>query len=118
MLAHIDPQPTTCVDLINLTLRLDHRIAERSGQRNKADKALSQLEKSRESEGGAEAMEIGTIRSSLTKIERDLRCRNGLCMNCGKKGHYVRDCTTKPKRRDMMGRFKRLASTVDNPKEN
>ena len=66
VLAEIDPQPTTCADLINLTLRLDHRIAERSGHKNRAEKTLSQLEKGKSAERTAEAMEIGLVRSSLT----------------------------------------------------
>ena len=109
VLAQIDPQPTTCTDLINLTLRLDHRMAERSGQRNRVDRVLSQIEKGKTSEGGTEAMEIGLVRSSLTRAERDIRRRNGLCMYCGKRGHFVRDCTTKPKGRDTLGRFQKVA---------
>ncbi|KAJ1127291.1 hypothetical protein NDU88_005694 [Pleurodeles waltl] len=35
ILAHIEPQPTDCQDLINLVLRLDHRLAERRGTRKK-----------------------------------------------------------------------------------
>ena len=113
VLAQIDPQPTTCTELINLTLRLDHRMAERSGQRNKVDRVVSQMEKGKVSEGGIEAMEIGLVRSSLSRVERESRRRNGLCMYCGKKGHFVRDCMAKPKGRDTLGRFTKSASVPD-----
>ena len=113
VLAQIDPQPTTCTELINLTLRLDHRMAERSGQRNKGDKVFSQSEKGKGSEGGIEAMEIGLVHSSLSRVERELRRRNGLCMYCGKKGHFVRECMAKPKGRDTLGRFTKSASVPE-----
>ncbi|KAJ1113638.1 hypothetical protein NDU88_001880 [Pleurodeles waltl] len=38
ILAQIDPQPTDCEELINLVLRLDHRLAERKGTRKKIKK--------------------------------------------------------------------------------
>ncbi|KAJ1163406.1 hypothetical protein NDU88_003864 [Pleurodeles waltl] len=38
ILAQIDPQSTDCQELINLVLRLDHRLAERKGTRKKIEK--------------------------------------------------------------------------------
>ena len=118
VLAQIDPLPTTCVDLINLTLRLDHRMAERSGQRIKGEKVGTQVDRVKTHEGGTEAMELGLVRSSLSREEREVRRRTGLCLYCGKKGHFIRDCPVKPKGRDRLGRFVRPASLINKPLEN
>ena len=118
VIARIDPLPTTCVDFINLTLRLDHRMAERSGQKNKVEKAIIQVERGKTHEGGSEAMEIGMVRSSLSREEKELRRRTGLCLYCGKKGHYVKNCRLTPKGRDRFGRFVQNPSPTDKPMEN
>ncbi|KAJ1113094.1 hypothetical protein NDU88_001351 [Pleurodeles waltl] len=77
ILAQIDPQPTDCQELINLVLRLDHRLAERKGKRNKIEKYSWRVHDNRDSrtpkERTPELMEIGTIRRPLTKDEKDLR---------------------------------------------
>ncbi|KAJ1112463.1 hypothetical protein NDU88_000727 [Pleurodeles waltl] len=89
ILAQIDPQPTDCRDLINLVLRLDHRLAERKGTRKKTEKYSWRVQDHRESriqkERTPEPTEIGTIRRPLTKDEKDLRRKNG------RKGHFAKE---------------------------
>ncbi|KAJ1105074.1 hypothetical protein NDU88_002482 [Pleurodeles waltl] len=89
ILAQIDPQPTDCQELINLVLRLDHRLAERKGTRKKIEKYSWRVHDNRDSrtpkERTPEPMEIGTIRRPLTKDEKDLRRKNIQCLYCGRK---------------------------------
>ncbi|KAJ1089183.1 hypothetical protein NDU88_002334 [Pleurodeles waltl] len=89
ILAQIDPQPTDCQDLINLVLRLDHRLAERRGTCKKTEKYSWCVHDNRESrtqkERTPEPMEIGRIRRPLTQVEKDIRRKNGQCLYCGRK---------------------------------
>ena len=109
VLAQIDPQPTSCADMINLTLRLDHRMAERSGQRRKADGLKAMMETAKSNGNRGEAMDIGAVHSPLSKAEKEYRRKNGLCLYCGLKGHYLRDCRATPQGRDAGGRFTKSA---------
>ncbi|KAJ1116406.1 hypothetical protein NDU88_004618 [Pleurodeles waltl] len=71
ILARVDPQPANCQDLINLVLRLDHRLNERKGTRKKTEKHSWHAHDNKDSrtprERTPEPMEIGTIRRPLTK---------------------------------------------------
>ena len=118
VLARIDPQPTRVGDLINLTLRLDHRLTERSGGRPRLDRSEGIGERVPLHDGGAEAMEVGTVRTAIPRTERENRRKNGLCMFCGKKGHYVRECMLRPRLRDQYGKYKGTGQSDSKPKEN
>ncbi|KAJ1209669.1 hypothetical protein NDU88_005042 [Pleurodeles waltl] len=78
ILFQMDPQPTDCQELINLVLRLDHRLSEKYFWRAH-DNRDSRTPKERT----PKAMEIGTIRRPLTNDEKDLRRKNGQCLYCG-----------------------------------
>ncbi|KAJ1151000.1 hypothetical protein NDU88_003787 [Pleurodeles waltl] len=120
ILAQIDPQPTDCQDLINLVLRLDHRLAERKGTRKKTEKYSWRVHENRESrtqkERTPEPMEIGTIRRPLTKDEKDLRRKNGQCLYCGRKGHFDKECPIKPK--NKQGPVQKIAANAQAESEN
>ena len=122
VLAQIDPQPTSCVELINLTLRLDHRLTERGMDKRKGERGFPRNERQREVgvpvETGTEPMEVGSVHSPLSKEERDLRRRNGLCLYCGKKGHFIRECTSKPRTRTSVFSAKRVAAMIEEGSEN
>ena len=93
IVAQIDPQPQSCDDLIALTLRLDHRLSDRKkGEKKRSDLRfpLQTREKSSNpSKDTSEPMEIGGIRGPLNTEEKELRRKNGQCLYCGKKGHFV-----------------------------
>ena len=114
VLAQIDPQPSTCTEMINLTLRLDHRRAEREGQRSRADRYMTHDGTGQTHEGGVEVMDIGAIHSPLSKSEKDMRRRMGLCLYCGKKGHFVRECLVKPTGKD---RWKKSPKAIPVPEQ-
>ena len=122
VLANIDPQPATCADLINLTLRLDHRMAERRGDKRGGDRGCTRFDKGKTHEDsptlGGEPMDIGLVRSSLSKEEREVRRRYGQCLYCGRKGHYVRECPMKPQNRGPFGKFRKASWTPDKKAEN
>lgn len=104
LIAQVDPQPRECSEMIDLALRLDHRMAERRGDRRKGDsRPVPRLDLYKGSRGvaakseGDEPMQIGSVRGPLTKEEKEQRRKDGLCMYCGKAGHFVRECPSKPK---------------------
>ena len=49
-----------------------------------------------------EPMQIGSISGPLSEEERQRRWMIGLCLYCGKKGHYLQHCTAKPKKWDQL----------------
>ncbi|KAJ1189480.1 hypothetical protein NDU88_006225 [Pleurodeles waltl] len=120
ILAQIDPQPTDCQELINLVLRLDHRLTERKGMRKRTEKYSWHVHDNRDSrtpkERTPEPMEIGTIRRPLTKDEKDLRRKNGQCLYCGWKGHFAKDCPIKPK--SKQGPVQKVATNAPVELEN
>ncbi|KAJ1098499.1 hypothetical protein NDU88_003610 [Pleurodeles waltl] len=120
ILAQIDPQPANCQDLINLVLRLDHRLNERKGTRNKTEKhswhAHDNKDPRTPRERTPEPMEIGTIRRPLTKDEKDLRRKNGQCLYCGRKGHFAKDCPIKTK--SKQGPVQKVATNASVEVEN
>ncbi|XP_069098275.1 olfactory receptor 5V1-like [Pleurodeles waltl] len=86
VLAQIDPQPKTCRDLVNLTLKLDHRLSERKGDKKRPDRSTWRQDKYRPSPSStssdmvSEPMEIGTLRQPLTKEEKEQRRCKGITM--------------------------------------
>ncbi|KAJ1118026.1 hypothetical protein NDU88_006221 [Pleurodeles waltl] len=120
ILAQIDPQPTDCQELINLVLRLDHRLTERKGTRKKTEKYSWRVHNNRDSrtpkERTPEPMEIGIIRRPLTKDEKDLRRKKWQCLYCGRKGNFVKDCSIKPK--NKQGPVQKVAANASVESEN
>ncbi|KAJ1138387.1 hypothetical protein NDU88_004774 [Pleurodeles waltl] len=120
IIAQIDPQPTDCQDLINLLLRLDHRLTERRGTSKKTGKYYLHVHDNRDSrtqkERTPEPIEIGTIRRPLTKEEKDLRRKNGQCLYCGRNGHFAKECPIKPK--SKQGPFQKVAANAQVELEN
>ena len=104
MVAQIVNPPDTCCELIELVVKLDHRLFERRREKQRSDSRPS-VYRERRSEpektfDEVEPMQIGSIRGPLTEEERKKRRSLGLCLYCGQKGHFLRDCTVKPKRRE------------------
>ena len=96
--------PESCVELIELVVKLDHRLSERKREKHRTDSRVlvfrdrkSEIEKT---EDDVEPMQIGNVRRPLTDEERKRRRSLGLCLYCGRKGHFLRDCTFKPKRKE------------------
>ncbi|KAJ1216337.1 hypothetical protein NDU88_003940 [Pleurodeles waltl] len=120
ILARIDPQPANCQDLINLVLRLDHRLNERKGTLKKTEKHSWHAHDNKDSrtprERTPEPMEIGTIRRPLTKGEKDLCRKNGQCLYCGRKGHFAKDCPIKTK--SKRGPVQKVATNASVESEN
>ena len=85
-------------------VKLDHRLSERRREKHRSEsRVLVFREKRAEPEkpvDDVEPMQIGSVRGPLTEEERRRRRSLGLCLYCGKKGHFLRDCTAKPKRKD------------------
>ncbi|KAJ1145128.1 hypothetical protein NDU88_011420 [Pleurodeles waltl] len=120
ILAQLDSQPIDCQELINLVLRLDHRLAERKEMRKNIEKYSWRVHDNRDSrtpkERTPEPMEIGTIRRPLTKDEKDLRRKNGQCLYCGRKGNFAKDCPIKPK--NKQGPVQKVAANAPVKLEN
>ncbi|KAJ1190398.1 hypothetical protein NDU88_007136 [Pleurodeles waltl] len=120
ILTQIEPQPTDCQELINLVLRLDHRLAECKETHIKIQKYSWRVHDNRDSgtpnERTPEPMEIGTIRRPLTKDEKDLCRKNGQCLYCGRKGNFPKDCPIKPK--NKQGPVQKVAANAPVELEN
>ena len=93
--------PVDCSELIDLVVKLDHRINERKGERTRNDNRLvymSNLKKDSETKPpDPEPMQIGGLRGPLTQEEKERRRKLLLCLYCGKPGHFARDCSVRPK---------------------
>ncbi|KAJ1157947.1 hypothetical protein NDU88_010644 [Pleurodeles waltl] len=116
ILAQIDPQPSTCTELVNLTLRLNHRLAERRGERRAGDRRPVIPEKEGRPVPNShdlcgEPMEVGAVRAPLSRAEKESRRVQGLCMYCGRKGHYVRECPQKPRKKFSYSPTRKAAVT-------
>ncbi|KAI4874305.1 hypothetical protein NFI96_001219 [Prochilodus magdalenae] len=82
-LATRDP-PNTLEDLYELAIKLDNRMRERR----------------RATLGAPEPVQIGC--TLLTPQEVEQRRREGRCMYCGKEGHKVAQCPTRPGKRTSL----------------
>ena len=114
----IRDRPATLSELIALSLLMDDRLRERRLERTLRPGGAPKLQVTRSTNGGTpretsspaasisplmscpprsdeEPMELA--RSRLSQQERDQRMRDHLCLYCGKSGHHIRACPTRPK---------------------
>lgn len=114
----IRDRPSTLSELISLSLLMDDRLRERRLERTQRPGGAPKPQVTRPASGGApretsslaasisplrsflprdeeEPMELA--RSRLSSEERDQRMRDRLCLYCGKPGHHIRACPTRPK---------------------
>ena len=100
-LSHIVDLPVECSELIDLVVKLDHRLNERKGDRIRSEHRFVYISKpKREGEAKVsdpEPMQIGGVRGPLTPEEKERRRKLLLCLYCGKAGHFARECTVRPK---------------------
>ena len=104
--------PRKLDELISISLQMDRHLRERRAER--VERAQSSGSSLRPAEfqrfnppvprptsllpavtSGPEPMEVG--RSRLTRVERERRMGERLCMYCGADDHFVRDCSARPK---------------------
>ena len=111
-LAQIVDPPEAWEELIDLVVKIDHRLKERKGEKFRTNKViLIKNEKKNpdvKSFDDSEPMQIGGIRPPLSKEEKEKRRKFNLCLYCGKSGHFAKECPVKPK-------FKKtVAATLEN----
>jgi hypothetical protein len=93
------PPPTTLNELQDYVIRIDTRLYERSQDRRGITPSFQQtrpnpfMNRTERPRRDPNAMEV-----DLTRTEQDHRRKNGLCYNCGAKGHLSKDC---PKRKGV-----------------
>ena len=111
-------RPSSLNELITLALQMDERLRERRQERTQRaggyrpalnrtsfpattnssatpPRHLALPPAPSSSSMGEEPMQIG--RSRLSREEREQRLRDQLCLYCGKTGHFIRACPTRPK---------------------
>ena len=87
VIAQIDPQPQTCEDLIALSLRLDHRLSNRKGDRKKSEPCFLTRPKDKtdtDPKDVGEPMDIVGERGPLSAEGKEQRRKNGQCLYCSK----------------------------------
>ncbi len=92
--------------LIDLALRMDSSL-QQSGQRSRhlRDFALPEYSPTNSDDAishppGGEPMQVG--RARLSREERELRRRRGLCIYCGRAGHFLAECPVKGQARQRI----------------
>lgn len=94
-LALMDP-PANFEDLAAISIRIDTRLFERAEERRNSV-YKTPFHSSRTGQASPDAMDIDT-----TKEEKIRRRKEGLCLLCGGKGHFARNCPkSKPKIKAM-----------------
>ena len=106
-------RPATLTELISLSLKVDDRLRERRLEKRTRSPPNSSREprsanlrfptvapltpsnKIPTATQETEPMQLG--RSRLTQATRDHRMKNRLCLYCGKSGHFIQECDTRPK---------------------
>lgn len=94
-LAFRDPSPDL-ESLIEVAIRIDHRLRERQHERRRETSVYRSQEFSKTVEPLGkpsdleEPMQLG--RTRLTQTERDRRMRERRCLYCGKPGHFRSNC--------------------------
>lgn len=94
-LAFRDPSPDL-ESLIDVAIRVDHRLRERQQERRRETGLYRPQESSNTVEPPwkpndlEEPMQLG--RTKLTQTERDRRMRERRCLYCGKSGHFRSNC--------------------------
>ncbi len=96
--------PRELDSLINLALRVEGRLNRRR-QRRQANTLWRHLESSSDTtspqSADVEPMQLGRLR--LTVQQRQERLAQGLCLYCGKAGHFVLQCPLKVKAHQWSG---------------
>ena len=103
--------PEATPELIQLSIRIDNRLRKRAeSKKNKNNEPwrtqnATTLATGRDNAGdyGPGPMIIDATRKTLTESERDARRRQGLCFYCGKRGHLVASCPSKPS--EPLGKY-------------
>ena len=108
-LAQIVDPPEDWEELIDLVVKIDHRLGERRGEKSKVPKLFIFKSDKKSTDpkvqDDVEPMQIGGIWGPLSKEEKDRRRKFNFCLYCGKSGHYAKDCLVRPK-------LKKVAATT------
>jgi len=95
-------EPDSLDELINLTIRLDHRIRERYWPSNSRPSLTASRQPPASPEPSVspnlnqpEPMQLG--RTRLSSEERHRRLTSGCCLYCGSSQHYISSCPVRPK---------------------
>ncbi|KAH9443783.1 hypothetical protein Pst134EB_026177 [Puccinia striiformis f. sp. tritici] len=86
----------TLADISNLSIKIDNEINGGDHQTNQST--------ANEPDSGPNAREVSAMNGRLSNTEKSRMMKAGLCFQCSKQGHLVRDCpekTNKGKPKDM-----------------
>src|SRR5947199_7286124 len=96
----VDP-PKTLIKLIELAIRIDNRYNERTMEKRTFGNISSFVQyrkrqsMPRKDPYGLRPMEVDLLAKDNSNQEKQRRTNEKLCLNCGKPGHYIRDCQQK-----------------------
>lgn len=101
LLLHYD-SPATLDEIVNLAIQLDNRITEHRQEMSNRPRDFQQRKTPQQTtycQPTPVPMEINVIhRGPLTSQEKEYRRINNLCLYCGSKDHFRRDCPSASKK--------------------
>ena len=102
-LVGLSPAPTTLTDLVDKARLFDQQWQlwrksqnTNSGQRPNTSPRIRHTATDDPNISYADTTQPNTKKGKLSKEEREQRFKSGVCLYCGKKGHFARECRSRP----------------------
>ncbi|KAB2572392.1 Retrotransposon-derived protein PEG10 [Lasiodiplodia theobromae] len=86
--------PDSYQEVVRIAIQLDTRLYDRRREATRSNRPAANSSQPRNTTSPGEPMDLDSVRRNgpLSQEEKDRRRKEDLCLRCGKKGHYARQC--------------------------